>query len=149
MRRGSPVEGSFSHSDYSIWLMVEGLGAAAQRSRLVAWWTSRWVHPPCTLPAGIGPDGGSQPAVKRQVLNLGQGCAECVRCGIAATAAVYAMRTRASDRAAGLPSERQRTGMARQHSHVVCICARPRRKRWASDTGEARNMMRGLGWLAC
>ena len=67
----------------------------------------------------------------------------CVRCGIAATAAVYAMRTRASDRAAGLP--RGRTGMARQHSLVVCISARPRRKRWASDTGEVRIMMRGLG----
>ena len=36
--------------------------------------------------------------------------------------------------------------MARQHSVVVCISARPRRKRWASDTGEVRNMMRGLGW---
>ena len=51
--------------------------------------------------------------------------------------------TRASDRAAGLP--RGRTGMARQHSLVVCISARPRRKRWASDTGEVRIMMRGLG----
>lgn len=37
--------------------------------------------------------------------------------------------------------------MARQHSVVVCISARPRRKRWASDTGEVRSMMmRGLGW---
>lgn len=27
VRRCSPVEGSFSHSHYSIWLMVEGLGA--------------------------------------------------------------------------------------------------------------------------
>ena len=36
--------------------------------------------------------------------------------------------------------------MARQHSVVVCISARPRRKRWPSDTGEVRKMMRGLGW---
>jgi hypothetical protein len=27
VRRCSPVEGSVSHSHYSIWLMVEGLGA--------------------------------------------------------------------------------------------------------------------------
>ncbi|KAM0705403.1 hypothetical protein Q7P35_008193 [Cladosporium inversicolor] len=38
--------------------------------------------------------------------------------------------------------------MARQHSQVVYISARPRRKRWASDTGEVRKMMRGLGWAS-
>lgn len=92
----------------------------------------------------VGPGGdGSQPAVKRQVSNLGQGCAVCEvrhRCDCCCLRDAHA-----SDRAAGLP--KGRSGMARQHSVVVCISARPRRKRWASDTGEVRSMMmRGLGW---
>jgi len=55
--------------------------STAHGSRLPAWWTARWVHPPFTVPApapaGIGPGGGSQPAVKRQLLNLGQGWVVC------------------------------------------------------------------------
>jgi hypothetical protein len=125
---------------FGSWLRVSARSTLQPAGRLVD--ISMGVHPPCTLPAGIGPDGGSQPAVKRQVLNLGQGCAVCEvrhRCDCCCLRDAHA-----SDRAAGLP--RSRTGMVRQCSVVVCISARPRRKRWASDTGEVGRMMRGLGW---
>ena len=72
VRRCSPVEGSFSHSHYSIWLMVEGLGA----QHTAAGWQAGSHHDGCILhlqqQQAYGP-AGSQPAVWTSVGKFGSG----------------------------------------------------------------------------